>query len=260
VEAPQVLAVAVIAASEQSKMNDSSTNWDKKKRILVILAHPDDPDFFCGATLAAWCKLGHEVHYCLLTKGQKGSQDVYASPAELGKLRVEEQTAAAAAIGVKTVEFLDYMDGEVIPDLEMRKKIVRVIRRWQPDILVTCDPLNLFPSDNRINHPDHRAAGQAVVDAAFPAAGSPMFFPELILDEKLPAHNVDEIWLSATVNPNLQLDVTESFEDKLRALHCHRSQIGEIGVFDKNMRSRWIEDPETGQKRFFETFRRIILQ
>ncbi|NMC86796.1 MAG: PIG-L family deacetylase, partial [Anaerolineaceae bacterium] len=145
-------------------------------------------------------------------------------------------------------------------DLEMRRQIVRVIRKWQPDILVGCDPQNLFPGDNRINHPDHRAAGQAVVDAAFPAAGSPMFFPELILEENLPAHNVEELWLSATSNPNLKLDVTDNFADKLRALHCHRSQIGEAATFDAHMRSRWSEDPATGEERYYETFRRIILR
>lgn len=241
-------------------MDDSSTIWNSTKKILVILAHPDDPDFFCGATLARWVQQGHEVRYCLLTKGQKGSQDVHASPEKLGELRVQEQTAAAAAIGVKSVEFLEYMDGEVFPDLEMRRQIVRVIRKWQPDILVGCDPQNLFPGDNRINHPDHRAAGQAVVDAAFPAAGSPMFFPELILEENLPAHNVEELWLSATSNPNFKLDVTDNFADKLRALHCHRSQIGEVAAFDEHMRSRWSKDPATGEERYYETFRRIILR
>ncbi|NMC85770.1 MAG: PIG-L family deacetylase, partial [Anaerolineaceae bacterium] len=161
-EVPRDLAEAATAAKGQNNMDDSATIWNSTKKILVILAHPDDPDFFCGATLAHWVQQGHEVRYCLLTKGQKGSQDVHASPEEMGELRVKEQNAAAAAIGVKSVEFLGYMDGEIFPDLEMRRQIVRVIRKWQPDILVGCDPQNLFPGDNRINHPDHRAAGQAV--------------------------------------------------------------------------------------------------
>ncbi len=239
-------------------MNFEPEGWTSGKKILVILAHPDDPEFFCGAMLARWCKQGHEVRYCLLTKGQKGAPDLLKTPEELGELRVEEQKAAAASLGVKSVEFLDYVDGEVLPDLAMRKKIVRVIRRWKPDILVTSDPLNLFPTDTRINHPDHRAAGQAVVDAAFPAVGNPMFFPELISEEGLEPHSVQEIWLSATAQPNLWVELSDYFEAKLDAIHCHRSQLGKsLEEFDAMMRSRLVEEPETGKKVFKEQFRRI---
>jgi len=104
--------------------------WNEKKKILVILAHPDDPEFFCGATIARWCAAGHEVHYCLLTKGQKGAPDLTLSETELAAKRVIEQQAAADSLGVKSVEYMDYIDGEVLPDLDMRKKIVRVIRKW----------------------------------------------------------------------------------------------------------------------------------
>lgn len=242
-------------------MNFEPENWTSTKRILVILAHPDDPDFFCGAMLSRWCHQGHEVRYCLLTKGQKGGQDVNILPEELGRLRVEEQNAAARETGVKSVEFLDYVDGEVIPDLEMRKKIVRVIRKWKPEILVSSDPLNLFGDNNRINHPDHRAAGQAVVDAAFPAAGSPMFFPELIHDEGLDPHSVDELWLSATASGNFSIDLSDYFDDKLKAIHCHRSQIGnDIDLFDRYMRGRFTQHPVTGKEAYFENFRRICLK
>jgi LmbE family N-acetylglucosaminyl deacetylase len=159
------------------------------------------------------------------------------------------------------VEFLDYVDGEVIPDLEMRKKIVRVIRKWKPEILVSSDPLNLFGDNNRINHPDHRAAGQAVVDAAFPAAGSPMFFPELIHDEGLDPHSVDELWLSATASGNFSIDLSDYFDDKLKAIHCHRSQIGnDIDLFDRYMHGRFTQHPVTGKEAYFENFRRICLK
>lgn len=239
-------------------MNFEPEKWTNTKRILVILAHPDDPDFFCGAMLSRWCQQGHEVHYCLLTKGQKGAQDVNVIPEELAEIRAREQEAAAHEIGVKSVEFLDYVDGEVFPDLAMRKKIVRVIRKWRPEILVGCDPLNLFPNDNRINHPDHRAAGQVVVDAAFPAAGSPMFFPELIREEGLAPHTVEELWLSATSAGNLSVDLTDYFDSKLRAIHCHRSQINvPLEQFDAMMRQRFIADPVTGKEAFYEQFRRI---
>ena len=241
-------------------MNIQPENWTSTKRILVILAHPDDPDFFCGAMISRWCQQGHEVHYCLLTKGQKGAQDMNIVPEELAKKRVQEQEAAARVLGVKTVEFLDYVDGEVIPDLEMRRKIVGVIRKWKPQILLTSDPLNLFPNDNRINHPDHRAAGQAVVDAAFPAAGSPMFFPEGIREEGLTPHSIDELWLSATSNSNFDIELTDYFADKLRAIHCHRSQINiDLEKFDAFMRQRFILDEKTGKEQYLEHFRRIQL-
>jgi LmbE family N-acetylglucosaminyl deacetylase len=232
--------------------------WQGVKRILVILAHPDDPEFFCGATLARWCAAGHEVHYCLLTKGQKGAQDLSQSAEELAKLRVKEQQAVADLLGVKSVSFMDYVDGELFPDLEMRKKIIRVIRTIKPDILVTSDPLNLFPTDNRINHPDHRAAGQAVIDAAFPGAGNPMFFPELVSEEGLAPHSVEEIWLSATAAPNLLIDVIDTFEKKLDAIHCHASQMQwDHNEFDQMMRSRITVDPHTGEKTYEERFKRL---
>ena len=235
--------------------------WESHKKILVMLAHPDDPDFFCGATLAKWCKQGHDVHYCLLTKGQKGGQDAQIDPVELGERRVLEQEAAAKELGVSSVQFLDYVDGEVFPDLEMRRKIVRVIRKIQPEILVTCDPLNVFPFDQRINHPDHRAAGQAVVDAAFPAAGSPMFFPEMILEEGLKPCSVEEVWLSLTAHWNTSMDVTDFIDVRLRALHCHRSQIEmPFDRFDANMRKRITINPDTGNSEYLEHFRRIMLK
>lgn len=232
--------------------------WQSQKRILVILAHPDDPEFFCGATIARWCAEGHEVHYCLLTRGQKGAPDLTHSADEIAVLRVKEQLAAAEFLGVKSVEFMDYQDGELFPDLEMRKKAVRVIRRIKPDILITSDPLNLFPTDNRINHPDHRAAGQVVIDAAFPAAGNPMFFPELIRDENLEPHSIEEIWLSATAQPNFYIDVFDYFEAKLKAIQRHASQIQrDSEAFEKMMRARITIDAGTGKNVFEERFKRL---
>ncbi len=139
-----------------------SEGWDSPKEILVILAHPDDPEFFLGGTIARWIKAGHKVRYVLLTKGDKGAKDVTLTAKEIIDLRIREQQAACDTLGVSSVDFFDYEDGYIVPDLEMRKKVVREIRRYQPQILVTCDPSNLFPSSQYINHPDHRYAGQVV--------------------------------------------------------------------------------------------------
>ncbi len=233
--------------------------WNEKKRILVILAHPDDPEFFMGATLSRWGALGHEIRYCLLTTGQKGSQDVDQKPEVLAALRKTEQQNAANILGVKSIEFLDYVDGEVIPDLEMRKKIVRVIRRYKPQIVVSSDPLNYFPGDNRVNHPDHRAAGQAVLDAVFPAAGNPMFFPELISEEALMPVNVAELWFSIPAEANLVVDVSRYFDEKIKAILCHRSQINmDVKKFEEMMKTRWVTVNEQWQQVYLERFRRIV--
>ena len=119
-------------------------NWDIPQRILVILAHPDDPEFFCGGTVARWTLAGHRVSYCLLTCGEKGTKDRSLTTETLCSLRQKEQRAAAALLGVHDVRFLDHPDGYLVPDLNLRKEITRVIRKEQPDILVTCDPTNLY--------------------------------------------------------------------------------------------------------------------
>lgn len=235
--------------------------WATPQKILVILAHPDDPEFFCGATIARWTKQGHEVAYCLLTRGDKGGSDRSTTPQQLMALREIEQRAAAACLGVHSVQFLDYLDGYLMPDLAVRKAVVRVIRTYRPDVLVSCDPTNYFPRENYLNHPDHRAAGQIVVDAVFPASGNPYFFPELMDEEGLEPHSVRELWLSLTANPNLILDVTATWMDKVQALHEHRSQIGaDIAAFNERMASRRVPESDPAAPRFEERFRRLIFQ
>ena len=212
-------------------------DWQNPKEILVILAHPDDPEFFLGATIARWIKAGHRVRYLLLTKGDKGTKDVNLTAADVARIRVEEQRLAAEYLGVTSLDFLDYEDGYLIPDLDMRREIVRFIRKYQPQILVTCDPGNLFPSQQYINHPDHRNAGQVVVDAVFPASGNRFFFPEL-LKEGYEPHEVEEVWMSLTNAPDIRLDVTEHWDDKIGSLKMHASQIGDPRAFEKRMLER----------------------
>ncbi len=234
--------------------------WTETKRILVILAHPDDPEFFCGASLIRWSSLGHEIHYCLLTSGQKGSQEKEINPERISQIRRIEQLEAAKFIRVKSVEFLDYVDGELFPDLRMREKIVNVIRRIAPQIIITSDPQNYVTLENRINHPDHRAAGEAVLGAAFPAAGNPHF--TVSDDGSIVAQTVnpEEVWLSATNQPNLVIDISEFIEQKLAAISCHRSQIGDKDEFYKRMKARSYLDHESGKNLFIERFKRIVLK
>jgi LmbE family N-acetylglucosaminyl deacetylase len=242
-------------------MTELTDNWETPQKILVILAHPDDPEFFCGATLARWARRGHEITYQLLTCGDKGFND--STPPEmttdeLCAIRHKEQNAAAQTIGAKAVHFLDLEDGYLVPDLNLRREIVRLIRKFKPDILVTCDPQNLFASYG-LNHPDHRACGQVVLDAVFPAAGNKEYFPEL-LKEGLEPHMPKEIWCSLTGQPNVTIDVTETWPVKLEALLCHKTQIGDSEKFKERMRSRRAEDSTEENPRYEEKFRVVKYQ
>ena len=232
--------------------------WEKSQTILVILAHPDDPEFFCGATLARWAKAGHKIHYFLLTCGDKGFDDPKASSAHICGIRHAEQQAAAAVIGVKSVRFLDLEDGYLVPSLDLRREVVRAIRQTKPDILVTCDPSNLYNvREGYLNHPDHRYAGQVVLDAVFPGAGNAHFFPELLKNESLEPHKLSEIWISLTGNPTVTLDVTDTWETKIRALKEHKSQIGDPQEFEERMKSRRSEKSTEENVIYEEKFRVI---
>lgn len=231
--------------------------WTTPQKILVVLAHPDDPEFFCGATLAGWARQGHEITYLLLTCGDKGRNDNNRHlPAEsLCQIRHAEQNAAARALGVQSVTFLEREDGTLQPDLSLRRDICREIRRHQPNILVTCDPQNLFASYG-LNHPDHRAAGQAALDAVFPAAGNELFFPELLAEGFAP-HTPQEVWASLTSQPNVTLDVSADWETKIRALLEHHSQIGDPAQLETRLRARHTEDSTPEAPRYEEKFRVI---
>ena len=197
-------------------------SWENPQKILVILAHPDDPEFFCGATLARWAQAGHEITYALLTCGDKGGN---FSEDDLCLLRQKEQREAAKIIGAKKVHFLNRPDGELVPDMDTRREVTRLIRQYAPNILLTCDPSNLYPSDfYPLNHPDHRAAGQVVLDAVFPGASNPLYFPELLAEGFAP-HTPNEVWISLTQKANVHLDITATWNQKISALLAHKSQV-----------------------------------
>ncbi len=238
--------------------NPTPGSWDTPQSILVVLAHPDDPEFFCGATLARWARAGHTINYYLLTCGDKGFNDstpADMSPDALCAIRHEEQAAAAKAIGAQAVCWLDRPDGYLVPDLDLRREVVRIIRKMKPDILVTCDPQTLFATYG-INHPDHRAAGQVVLDAVFPAAGNKEYFPELITEGYAP-HMPKEIWCSLTNQSNTVMDVTDTWPVKLKALTQHKTQIGDEEQLLKRMKSRHTEDSTDENPRYEEKFRVI---
>ena len=235
---------------------EQADNWSSPQNILVILAHPDDPEFFCGGTLARWARAGHSITYILLTCGDKGFHPTThpeMTPENLCGIRHQEEANAAKVIGANPPLFLDMPDGCLIPGLDLRRDIVREIRRHKPDILVTCDPQNLFATYG-INHPDHRACGQVVLDAVFPAAGSPVYFPELLVQGFQP-HMPKEVWCSLTSQPNTTIDVTETWDIKIKAILEHNSQVQDVDKLIERMKSRRTADSTEENPRYEENFK-----
>jgi LmbE family N-acetylglucosaminyl deacetylase len=198
----------------------------ERKRIAVIFAHPDDPDFSCAGTVAKWTDEGHEVIYVLLTNGDKGSHSPEMTPEQLAAIREEEQRAAAAIVGVKEVVFLRHPDGMLVADLNLRREVVRVIRQLKPTTVVCGDPTVYYYAPSYINHPDHRAAGEVVLAALYPAAGNRNYFPEL-LAEGLEPHMITELYLSGSPNSDTFVDITPYMDRKIAALKAHASQMGD---------------------------------
>lgn len=227
-------------------------------RVLLILAHPDDPEFFCGATLARWAREGKEIVYLLATCGDKGSDDPAMSPDVLCVNRQDEQRAAAAVIGAREVIFMTHKDGELVNSLDLRRDLVRHIRRYRPAIVVTCDPTTFFRQNAYINHPDHRAIGAAALEAVFPAAGNWLYFPEL-RTEGLTPHTPAQVWLALTNEPNTWVDVSEMLEIKLAALRQHASQIRDYAALEQRVRERLRCVREDGREGYAEAFRVIKL-
>lgn len=198
------------------------------ERILVIAAHADDIEFGAGGTVARWTDMGCRVAYCLVTDGGAGSGDPTMTRARLAEIRRAEQIEAAKVLGVAEADvyFLGYPDGQLVPTLDVRRDIARVIRIVRPELVVTMDPTVVFvPEFNYINHPDHRATGEAALYGLFPSASVRLIFPEL-LDEGLEPHKPRRLYLMLATEPNLYIDVTRTFERKIEALRCHESQFG----------------------------------
>ncbi|HLZ25748.1 MAG TPA: PIG-L deacetylase family protein [Chloroflexota bacterium] len=234
---------------------------------LVVAAHPDDPDFGVAGTAAHLARQGHAVHYLMCTSGDAGSDDPSISPSELVRTREAEQTEAGRILGLAGVHFLRFPDGELQPTIELRKAIVRSMRRLKADVVMCQDPRPIVDDDGSyLNHPDHRAAGQATLDAAFPAAGNPSAFRDL-LAEGLAAHKVREVWLFFGERQHLNhwVDISDTIEQKIQALAAHASQLGDWAS-SGGMRAeilKWAAETATRHNlgyQYTEGFQRIILE
>jgi len=191
---------------------------------MVIVAHPDDIEFSCAGLLARWVRAGSRVGYVLCTSGDVGIAAQGMTRQQAAEIREAETLAAAEIVGVGDVTFLREPDGLLQATLDLRKKLVRAIRRFRPEVVLCSDPTLVFSGENYINHPDHRAAAQATLDAIFPAAGQPNLFEELE-EEGLRAHKTRKVYITGRHQSDLFISIDDTIEVKIDALRAHRSQM-----------------------------------
>lgn len=193
-------------------------------RAMVIVAHPDDPEFSCSGTVARWAKAGTQICYVLCTSGDVGIAEPGMTREKAAQIRETEQREAARITGVQEVVFLGEPDGMLQPTLGLRKKIVREIRRFRPEVVVTGDPTRVWSGNSYINHPDHRAAATAALDATFPAAGQPNLFEE-IQEEGFQAHKPRKVYVTTAEFADVYVNIESTIDIKIAALRAHKSQM-----------------------------------
>lgn len=218
---------------------------------LVIFAHPDDAEFMCGGTVAAWAKEGTEVHYCVVTDGSAGSNDPGVTREQMAPIREREQRAAAEILGVASVTFLGFRDGELEVNLETRRAVAAVVRRIRPEVIVAPDPSRLWSGNGYVNHWDHKQAGTLALCAVMPDAPSRPQFAEL-LEQGLEPFEVPNLWLAAE-EPDTYVDITKTIDTKLEALHAHESQ--DVDDAEEWVRERARELGKQGGMEYAEAFR-----
>lgn len=187
---------------------------------MVIMAHPDDAEFLCGGTVARWAAEGWDVRYVVVTNGDKGTRDATMHPEKLAAIREQEQRDACRILGVRECIFLGYPDGYTTEDHELRDQIVRLLRRFRPDVVITWDGFR-----GTFNHRDHRVVGTVVADAIYPLVRDRLFYPHHEEDGLAP-HEVDEVLLAGATTPDYNVDITAHWETKISAILAHTSQMG----------------------------------
>ncbi len=228
----------------------------KKAQVMVITPHPDDAEYGVAGTVARWTREGKDVIYVVCTNGDKGTNDANMKPEILVRIREREQLAAAKLLGVREVIFLHYPDQALEDTPEFRKEIVRLIRMYQPETVVTADPYRRY-----VWHRDHRITGQVTLDAVFPYARDFLAYPDL-LEQGLQPHRVKEVWLWGSEDPNYRSNITDTFDIKIAALRCHKSQIGDNPSPDSEgrMRQRCKMMAEGEDYELAEAFHRVKIQ
>lgn len=205
---------------------------DSDRHVMVVVAHPDDAEFGCAGTIAAWLAEGWEATLVICTDASGGGPDDASDVGpqarqHITETRKAEQRAAAELLGVQSVIFLDYPDGILQPTIDLRRDIVRLLRRYRPTRLLCQSPERAWKPVYTIgrHHPDHLAAGAATIAAMYPAAQNPWDFPELLAEGLMP-HKVRELYVMGAPEPNYAVDISATLDRKLAALRAHDSQIG----------------------------------
>ncbi len=193
-------------------------------RALIVFAHPDDAEFGFGGTVARWAREGTEVHYVCATDGSAGSNTPGEDREFMAPIRAREMEAAAQVLGVTSLTLLGFTDGELMCDLDLRRAVTREVRRQRPDVIVAPDPARLWNrTRDYVNHPDHKAIGEAALCAVMPDAPTRVQFAEL-LGEGFEPFEVPNLWLGSE-EADTYVDITETLDIKLKALACHESQV-----------------------------------
>ncbi len=224
---------------------------------MAIVAHPDDIEFSCAGTTARWAKAGARIAYLLCTSGDVGIAEPSMTRARATEIREAESRAAAEIAGVRDVIFLREPDGMLEATIALRKRIVREIRRFRPEVIITGDPTVVFSSADYINHPDHRAAAQAALDATFPAAGQPNLFEELAA-EGLTAFKPRKVYITAWDKGDTYVSIDETIDVKVAALRAHKSQMRDWDP--EPMIREWSAEAAKGKEmQYAESFRVVTL-
>lgn len=232
-------------------------NFYCPESAMAIVAHPDDIEFSCAGTLARWARLGSRISYVLCTSGDVGIDEPGVTREQAAKIREEEQLEAAKIIGAEEVIFLREPDGLLQPTLELRKKLVHEIRRFRPEAIVCGDPTIVWAGNDYINHPDHRAAAWAALDAAFPAAGQPNLFQEFEA-EGIYAHKPRKVYVISWGEADVFVNIEDTIDLKIAALRAHRSQMKDWDP-EESIR-KWAEERGTGKEmKYAEGFRVVTL-
>jgi LmbE family N-acetylglucosaminyl deacetylase len=224
---------------------------------MAITAHPDDIEFTCVGTLARWAKAGARIVYVLCTSGDVGIDKPGMTREQATEIREAESRQAAEIAGAHDIVFLREPDGLLVANLELRKRLVREIRRYKPEVVVTGDPTALWSGGDYINHPDHRAAATAAIDAVFPAAGQPNLFQEME-EEGLFAHKVRKVYATSWEHIDQYVNIDETIEIKVKALRAHTSQMGDWDP--EPMIKEWATNSAKGKEMHYaESFRVVTL-
>lgn len=224
------------------------------RSVLLVTPHQDDAEGGCGGSVGLWTRQGAKAVYVLCTNGDKGSSDPAMTSPNLAAIREEEQLNAAKVLGVESVVFLRHPDGELEDTLEVRRQVVREIRRHKPEVVMCIDPFRTVSHTHR----DHRMSGIVALDSVFTYAWSPLHFSEQITEEGLEPHQVSEIYMWGSERPNTYIDISETVDAKALSLSRHVSQMREPERLRERTRNRARRIGERAGLPFAEAFHRVV--